>query len=194
MIFTGNFIIDNVNPLFKGNFNIFDGNVNLGQKATLNNSAINFLENSKDYKENNLVVYITYSKKEAILLKNKFEKKLEEMGKRFNKELDELDIPLKIEDEKINFVNSQSSKFLIFSLGDNSTNSENYYLPKIALSFTEKIIKEKEAIFGNKQKLNVLFCFDNLSGFIINEKKFYESAQLYQVIYLFFIESLQILF
>jgi hypothetical protein len=207
MIFTGNFIIDYVNPLFKGNFNIFDGNVNLGQKNILINTAENFLENSLNSNQNNLVVYVTYTKKDSILLKEKLQNKLEILTKKFSKELNdknkdkdkdnkdfytdndnEIDINLDISSTNKNeiiitkeLINKQNSKFLIFSLGENSTNSEKYYLPKIAFNYINKIIKEKNLIFKNDNKLNVLFCLDDLSGFVLSERRFYEASKLYQV-------------
>jgi hypothetical protein len=212
MIYTGNFIIDYVNPLFKGNFNIFDGNVNLGQKNILIDTAVNFMENSLNSKQNNLVVYITYTKKDAILLKEKLQNKLKDLSIKFSKELNQnqnkdnnennnkdkdnqnidnktdtdidLDNSLDIKNQVIvtkELINSQNSKFLIFSLGENSTNSEKYYLPKIAFNYINNIIKQKHLIFKNENKLNILFCQDDLSGFVLSERRFYEATKLYQV-------------
>ena len=188
MIFTGNFLIDYVNPLYKGNFSIFDGNVNLGQRNTLINTAVNFLENSIDSKQNNLVVYVTYSKKSAILLKEKLNKKLEDLLIKKSENLkdneNELDLPAEIQNKTEvteELLNDERSKFIIFSLGENPTNCENYYLPKIAFNYTEKIIKEKNLIFKNENKLNVLFCIDDLSGFALTEREFYEATKLFQV-------------
>jgi F0F1-type ATP synthase alpha subunit len=72
-LLTGNIIIDYVFPLYQGNFNILTGGSNLGQKQTLNSIAYNFLKKNYENKDaQNYVIYITYSKKEALKIQEMF--------------------------------------------------------------------------------------------------------------------------
>lgn len=71
LVYTGNVLIDYINPIYKGNFNVMTGPANMGQKQTLNSIALNFLSENSE----NFVVYVTHSKKEAIKLSDTFSNK-----------------------------------------------------------------------------------------------------------------------
>lgn len=149
------------------------------------------MENSITSNLNNLVIYVTYSKKEALILKEKLTKKIENFAMKKVQENNinntntneiDLDLNLEIKNQKISVeeINSNTSKFVIFCIGDNPSYTENYYLPKIALAYCNQIISNKNKIFNNNNKLNILYCLDDLSGFILAERKFYEAVKLYQ--------------
>lgn len=57
----------------------------------------------------------------------------------------------------------------IFTLSENPSDSEYYYLPTIALNYANKLIESKEG-------LDILFCFDDISQFIFKEKSIYEGT------------------
>lgn len=190
MLFTGNLIIDYLSPIYKGNFNVFTGNPNLGQKNTMFYALNNFFNFSKSLNENFFVVYVTYSKKDAILVKDKIEKNFEQAKIKFlddikNKNLEEFnigEIEKNLNQEKYNYNDiTSNNKYCIFTLNDNNCDSEFTYLPKVALNFANMILHNSETIFGNKQKLNILFCFDDVTTFALKEKMHYHSSLLYQV-------------
>lgn len=198
ILFTGNLIIDFLNPLYKGNFSIFSGNSSMGQRNSLINSSSNFLSSPVKFNENHFLIYVTYSKKDAILLKDKLIKNFEIQEKEFNessnnKEIEEFDIKdlenlkAKSKDYRENNFNS-NKKFCIFTIDYNHSNSEYYYLPKIALNYAKTIKDSSEKIFGNTNKSNILFCFDDISIFALKEKKLYDTSRLYQVKIKFFIK------
>ncbi len=194
ILFTGNLIVDHINPLYKGNFSVFSGHSSMGQKNCLINSSINFLASPHDLNQNYFLIYVTYSKKDSIILKEKLLKNLEVQEKEFNEsskneDIEELNfkelenLKNKCNDEKKEASTAESNKkFCIFTLYDKHTNSEFYYLPKIALNHAQSIKDSSEKIFGNKNKLNILFCFDDLSIFALKEKNLYDTSKLYQVI------------
>lgn len=196
VLFTGNLIVDYLNPLYKGNFSIFSGNSSMGQRNCLINSSINFLTSPANFNENNCLIYVTYSKKDATILKEKLTKNLEAQEKELiesskNKEIEEFDVKelenLKNKSKYNKEANQPKSnkKFCIFTLTDKQANSEFYYLPKVALNYAQSIKDSSEEIFGNKNKLNILFCFDDISIFALKEKKLYDTSRLYQVNFLF---------
>jgi len=156
----------------------------MGQKNTLINTAANFLTSTINHNENNYLIYVTYSKKDAILLKEKITKYNENKEKE-NIEIEDFDIKdlkklkNKSNKESISFSNK---KYCIFTLNDNPTNSEYYFLPKIALNYAKNLLHNSEEIFGNKNKMNILFCFDDMSIFALKEKILYDSSLLCQVI------------
>ena len=192
ILFTGNLIIDYINPLYKGNFSVFSGNSSMGQRNCLINSSTNFLASPADFNENHFLIYVTYSKKDALILKEKLAKNLEAQEKELiesskNTEIEEFDLK-EIENLKHKYKDNKEAnkiklnkKFCIFTLNDKHANSEYYYLPKIALNFTQSIKDSSEEIFGNKNKLNILYCFDDVSIFALKEKKLYDTSRLYQV-------------
>ena len=103
--------------------NVFYGAPNLGEKQMLNMTALNFLNNPET---NNVVVYVTYSKKEA--------NKMSEL----------------IASKNI------KNKFVIFSLSENPSDSEYYYLPRIAINFINQLIAENTSS-QSKEKLSIWF-------------------------------------
>jgi len=164
----------------------------MGQRNCLINTASNFLASPAYLKENHLLIYVTYSKKDAILLKEKIIKNLEACEKEIiesskDKELEDFDVKElekrknKIQDKKENEKVNFNKKFCIFTLNEKNTDSEYYYLPKIALDYAQNVKNSSEQIFGNKNKLNILFCFDDVSIFALKEKKLHDTSRLYQV-------------
>lgn len=163
----------------------------MGQRNCLINTSTNFLASPADFKENHLLVYVTYSKKDAILLKEKLTKSLEAHEKELiesSKDIELEDITElqkmknKTQSNKDNNKINSNKRFCIFTLNDKQANSEFYYLPKIALEYAQKIMNSSEEVFGNKNKLNILLCFDDVSIFALKEKKLYDTSRLYQVI------------
>jgi hypothetical protein len=141
IIFTGNLIVDYVSPMYCGNFNIMSGKSNLGQKQLLNSAAINFLN-----KDNSLVIYVTFSKREA--------NKLTEL---VNK-------------------NNLNQNFVIFTLSDKQSQSEYYFLPRIALNYAREVIKENSHS-KNENSLSILFCIDDVTNNILQEKNIFQTAK-----------------
>jgi len=162
----------------------------MGQRNCLINSSTNFLSSPANFNENYFLIYVTYSKKDASLLKGKLLKDMETQEKASNeskdKELEEFDIKElenlkdKSKDKK-NYNIKSNKKFCIFTLNDKHASSEYYYLPKVAMNYAQNIKASSEEIFGNNNKLNILFCFDDISIFALKEKKLYDTSQLYQV-------------
>ncbi len=187
MLFTGNIILDYLSPLYKGNFSIFSGNSSMGQKNTLINTAANFLNSPSEHKENNFLIYVTYSKKDALMLKEKIKKNFEEKESQKNIDIEDFDVKdlEKLKNKQKNDLGTSFShsnkKYCILTLNDNPTNSEYYFLPKISLNYAKSLLKNSEEIFGNKNKLNILFCFDDMSIFALKEKIIYDTSKLYQV-------------
>jgi hypothetical protein len=160
ILFTGNLLIDFVNPLFTGNFNILSGSFNMGQKILLNSTAYNFaskqihIKNSKeiniDSKEvndsnTNFLIYITYSNKEALKLQENLNLKQQQIS-------DKLD------------------NFIIFSLSETPNDSEYYYLPRFALNYAKKLI-------NSNPHINILFCFDDISTYMMKERNLFQTAK-----------------
>jgi hypothetical protein len=108
-------LIDYISPIYKGNFNLFTGHSNFGQKQILNQIALNFLDTNK-YSNNNFLIYITHSKKESI--------KLEELFRKLN------------EKNKLS-----NDKFIILTVSDNHSENEHYYLPHTALNLSKSLIQ-----------------------------------------------------
>jgi len=160
----------------------------MGQKNILINTATNFLASPSNFNENYFLIYVTYSKKDAILLKEKIIKnsEIQSLGSNTDNEIDEFDIK-NLEKSKNksnknhNFEAISNKKFCIFTLNENPTSSEFYYLPKIALNYAQNIQAKTEQFFGNKSKSNILFCFDDISIFALKEKILYDTSKLYQV-------------
>lgn len=100
-LYTGSIMVDFVNPLNKGNMILFRGQRHLGKRYLVDSTVLNFLYNNKaNNKDNNKVIYVTFSKKSAESLKKSLEK----------------------EDLMNNCV--------IFTLSENPSDSEYYLLPK----------------------------------------------------------------
>jgi hypothetical protein len=79
----------------------------MGQRQLLQNIATNHLN---DIGGSKLLVYVTYSRKEATALKSQLDK------------------------------NSKFSDYIIFTLSDNPSDTEYYNLPKLALLVTQRVI------------------------------------------------------
>lgn len=140
-LFTGNLLVDYVFPLYSGNMNVLTGGPNLGQKQMINNTALNFLN---DQTGNNYVIYVTYSKKEAIKMRELITSK------------------------------NLSKNFVIFTLSENPSDSEYYYLPRIAMNFIDQIIKQNKIA---ENKISLLFCWDDINTYIFKEKNIFEISK-----------------
>jgi len=136
-------LVDYVSPIYKGNMNVFYGGPNLGQKQMINTTALNFLNSPAS---NNVVVYVTYSKKEA--------NKMSEL----------------IASKNI------KNKFVIFSLSENPSDSEYYYLPRIAINFINQLIAQN-CSSQSKEKLSILLCWDDINTYILKEKNIFEISK-----------------
>ena len=141
-LLTGSILTDYISPLYKGNFNIFLGNINKGQKLMLMTTAFNFLSENN----NNYVIYITFNKLEA--------SKLENFAKANNK-----------------------SNLKIFTLSNNPSESEYYYLPRLALNYI-KIFCDKIKPFDKK---SILVCFDDFTTYVYKEKRIFENSKSFFV-------------
>lgn len=69
-IYSGTLIIDYGCPLYKGNFNLLTGKVKTGKKTFLRNLSTNFLNGLNKDNKNKHLIYVTYSRSQAINLKN----------------------------------------------------------------------------------------------------------------------------
>ena len=122
----------------------------MGQKNLILNTMQNF-NCPENFDQNNLTVYVTYSKKEAFKLKDKL-------------------------------INNTNNKYCIFTLSENPSDTEYYFLPRLAFNYTKNFISDFSKLFENsKNKLNILFCFDDLTIFALKEKKLYDSSNNYLV-------------
>jgi hypothetical protein len=128
-------LIDYINPLYLGNFNILYGNSNQGQKQVLNNIGVNYLTEE----ETRLLIYVTFSRKEA----NNMKSQLEKAGK---------------------------NQFVIFTLSETPSDTEFYYLPKLALAFAAEC-----------QGKSILFCFDDVASYILKEKNLQNISKSYVI-------------
>jgi hypothetical protein len=63
--------------------------------------------------------------------------------------------------------------FVIFNPSDSPTETEYYYLPKLALNYANNLIA------NSKEKLSVLFCFDDLHSYILKDKNISNTAKSY---------------
>jgi hypothetical protein len=129
-------LVDYISPLYVGNFNILHGSSNQGQKHVLINIALNYLNDSNE--SSRLIIYITYSRKEANGLYTQLSK-------------------LKRKD------------FVIFTLSDTPSDSEYYYLPKLALTYSKEASKTS----------SILFCFDDITSYVLKEKNIANTAKAY---------------
>lgn len=137
-------LIDYISPIFKGNFNILSGGPNLGQKQVLNLIALNFLDKNKSGKNKHIVVYITHSKKEAL--------KISQL--------------LALQNEKNKLKNDN---FVVFTLSDKPSDTEFYYLPRIALNFINNHVKDSN--------VEILLLHDDITNYILQEKNLFQNAK-----------------
>jgi F0F1-type ATP synthase alpha subunit len=137
-LFTGILLIDYISPLYTGNMNLLYGSANLGQKQILQSTAIS-------YTKDNYIIYVTYSKKESLLLKAQFDK-------------------------------NGMTNYTIFNLSDSPSETEYYYMPRVALSLAKQLIANKQS---------VLFCFDDITTYIFKEKNVSETSKAYVFFYNF---------
>ena len=144
-IFTGSLIIDYGCPLYKGNFHMISGKSKLGKKTFLRNITVNFLSEKKKVLNHKHLIYLTYSRSQAINLK-----KLCSNNGKF----------------KINIEN-----ITIFTLSENPSDSEIYYLPTIALNYANRLIES-----NSNENLDIVFCFDDISQFIFKEKTIFDNT------------------
>lgn len=65
----------------------------------------------------------------------------------------------------------------IFTISENPSDAEYYYLPTIALNYSKELIKENINNITNQKQLDILFCLDDISSYILKEKKIFENIQ-----------------
>ena len=61
----------------------------------------------------------------------------------------------------------------IFTVSESPSDAEYYYLPTLALNYAKKLIENNQTA----GKIDVLFCFDDISQFIFKEKAIFENSQ-----------------
>ncbi len=66
------------------------------------------------------------------------------------------------------------SNYTIFSLSDTPSETEFYYMPRLALSLAKQLIFNKQS---------VLFCFDDITTYLFKEKNICETAKTYVILY-----------
>lgn len=143
-LLTGNFLVDYVSPLLTGNLNVFSGRSNMGQLQTLHSIAESFLaRNFAVGKEEHeyFVVYVTFSRKEASKLQEKF---------------------------------GVSKNFAVFTVPEQPSDSEYYYLPYTALNFCRRVLDSKKVI----DNYSVLLCMDDAASFLFKEQKVFSLSNL----------------
>jgi hypothetical protein len=137
-------LVDYISPLYEGNFNILHGPSSQGQKQVLNSLGLSFLNGTPSDTEK-LLIYITYSRKEANNIKQ---------------QLDKL----------------EKSNYVIFTLSDLPSDTEYYYLPRIALAYANEAVAKANKDLSD---LSVLFLFDDVEGYIFKDKNLSQIAKSY---------------
>jgi F0F1-type ATP synthase alpha subunit len=65
---------------------------------------------------------------------------------------------------------NEVTNYTIFNLSETPSDTEYYYLPKIALSLAKQISNNKQS---------VLFCFDDITTYLFKEKNVSETSKSY---------------
>ncbi len=64
----------------------------------------------------------------------------------------------------------ENTKYTIFTLSDNPSESEYYYLPKLAIAYSKFLMNKNNS---------VLFCFDDITTFMFKERNISEISKSY---------------
>jgi F0F1-type ATP synthase alpha subunit len=72
-LFTGTLIVDYGCPLYKGNFHLLNGKPKTGKKSFLKNVCLNFMREVQKVKRDKQLIYVTYSRSQAVNLKKQLQ-------------------------------------------------------------------------------------------------------------------------
>jgi hypothetical protein len=77
------------------------------------------------------------------------------------------------------FLQQGQKNFAIFTPNENPGENEFYYLPRAAINLLQSLIENHKNSNKNKDdnKLNILFCYDDIMTYILKEKNIFQTAK-----------------